>query len=129
MAIRCALALAAMLLPAALFSLSASAASSADLAAAIKNMPAQSDKFRSLMSNLSVSQFHFVSAAGQVDAATLHKNAAAIADLRDTLSHATLTDDQGTVTTLRKVLVSKNLTIDQIVGIYVGGTQITVFYQ
>jgi hypothetical protein len=129
MAIRCALALAAMLLPAAIFSLPASAAGSADLTAAIKNMPAQSDKLRSLMSNLSVSQFHFVSAAGQVDAATLHKNAAAIADLRDTLSHATLTDSDGVVTTLRKVLVSKNLTIDQIVAVYVGGNQITLFYQ
>lgn len=120
MAIRCTLALAAMLL---------TAASSADLTIAMKNMPAQSDKFRSLMSNLSVSQFHFVNAAGQIDAATLHKNAAAIADLRDTLSHATLTDNDGVVTTLRKVLVSKNLTLDQIVAIYVGGTQITVFYQ
>jgi uncharacterized membrane protein YjgN (DUF898 family) len=128
MAIRCALALAAMLLPAAVFSLPVSAAGSADLAAAIKNMPAQSDKFRALMSSLSVTQFHFVSAAGQVDAATLHKNAAAIADLRDTLSHATLVDSQGIVTTLRKVLVSKNLTIDQIVAIYVGGNQITLFY-
>jgi len=129
MAIRCALALAAMLLPAAIFSLPASAASSADLAAAIKNMPAQSDKLRALMSNLSVSQFHFVNAAGQVDAATLRKNAASIADLRDTLAHATLTDSDGVVTTMRKVLVSKNLTIDQIVAIYVGGSQITVFYQ
>src|SRR5436305_15321106 len=129
MAIRCALALAAMLLPAAIFSLHASAAGSADLTAAIKTMPAQSDKFRSLMSNLSISQFHFVSAAGEVDAATLHKNATALADLRDTLSHATLTDNDGVVTTMRKVLLSKNLTSDQIVAIYVGGTQITVFYR
>ncbi|HET9393942.1 MAG TPA: hypothetical protein VFO29_10560 [Candidatus Rubrimentiphilum sp.] len=129
MAIRCALALAAILLPAAIFSVPAQAASSADLTAAIKNMPAQSDKLRALMSNLSVSQFHFVNAGGEVDAATLHKNAAAIADLRDTLSHATLTDNDGVVTTMKKVLVSKNLTLDQIVAIYVGGTQITVFYQ
>ena len=129
MTIRCALALAALLLSAAIFSLPVSAAGSADLVAAIKNMPAQSDKFRSLMSSLSVTQFHFVSTAGQVDAATLHKNAAAIADLRDTLSHATLVDNEGIVTTLRKVLLSKNLTIDQIVAIYVGGNQITLFYQ
>ena len=129
MAIRFAFMLAAMLLPAAIYPLPAPAAGSADLAAAIKNLPAQSDKLRALMSNLSVSQFRFVSAAGQVDAATLRKNAAAIADLRDTLGHATLTDSDGVVTTMRKVLLSKNLTLDQIVAIYVGGTEITLFYQ
>jgi len=128
MAIRCALALAAALLPA-IFSSPVAAAGSADLAAAVKNMPAQADKFRSLMSNLSATQFHFVDVAGQLDAATLRKNAANIADLRETLSHATLEDNQGVVTTLRKVLLGKNLTIDQIVAVYVGGTQITLFYQ
>jgi hypothetical protein len=129
MSIRFALALAAVLLPAAIFSSPALAAGSADLAAAVKNMPAQSDKFRSMMSNLSVTQFHFVNVAGEVDSATLHKNASAIADLRDTLAHATLVDNEGVVVPLRKVLQSKNLTIDQIVGVYVGGGQITLFYQ
>jgi hypothetical protein len=129
MSIRFALALATALLPAAIFSSPILAAGSADLAAAVKNMPAQSDKFRSMMSNLSVTQFHFVNVAGEVDSATLHKNASAIADLRDTLGHATLTDYQGVVVSLRKVLQGKNLTVDQIVGVYVGVGQITLFYQ
>lgn len=129
MSIRFIAVLAAALLPAALFTAPAGAAGSADYAAAAKNIPAQSDKFRSMMSNLSVAQFRFVSVAGEADAATLRKNASALADLRDTLGHATLVDNQGIVVTLRKVLQSKNLTIDQIVGIYVGGNQITLFYQ
>ncbi len=129
MAIRYAVALAAALIPAAMFSLPASAAGSAELLVAVKTMPVQSDKFRSLMSNLTITQFHFVNVAGQLDAATLHKNAVAIADLRDTLNHTTLVDNQGIVTSLRKVLLSKNLMIDQIVAIYVGGNQITLFYQ
>jgi hypothetical protein len=129
MSMRLTLTLAAALLPAAMFALPVSAAGSADFTAAVKDMPAQSDKFRALMSNLSVAQFHFVSVAGEIDPATLRKNASAIADLRDTLGHATLMDNQGIVVTLRKVLLSKNLTIDHIVGIYVGGTQITLFYQ
>jgi len=128
MSIRYIAALAA-LLTAAAFPLSVRAAGSADYTAAMKSLPAQSDKFRALMSNLSVAQFHFVSVAGQVDAATLKKNAAELADLRDTLSHATLVDNQGIVITLRKVLQSKNLSVDQIVAIYVGGNQITLFYQ
>ena len=70
-----------------------------------------------------------MSVAGEVDSATLRKNASAIADLRDTLGHATLLDDQGVVVSLRKILQGKNLTIDHIVGIYVGGSQITLFYQ
>lgn len=127
MSIRFAFALAAALLPAASFTIPALAAGSGDYAAAAKNMPAESDKFRSLMSNLSLAQFHFVSVS--VDAATLRKNASAIADLRETLGHATLMDNQGIVIPLRKVLQSKNLSIDQIVGIYVGGNQITLFYQ
>lgn len=129
MSIRFTLALAAALLPAATFSPPASAAGSADFAAAVKDLPAQSNKFRSLMSNLSVAQFHFVNVAGAVDSSTLRKNAAAIEDLRETLGHATLLDDQGIVVSLRKVLLAKNLTIDHIVGVYVGGTQITLFYQ
>ena len=120
---------AAALLLAAPLASPALAAGSTDLAAAFKTMPAQSDKFRSMMSNLNVAQFHFLNVAGQVDAGTLRKNAAAIADLRDTLEHATLLDSQGTVVTLRKVLQSKNLTIDHIVGISIGGNQITLFYQ
>jgi hypothetical protein len=129
MSMRITLALAAALLLAASFASPVFAAGSADYAAAVKTMPAQSDKFRSMMSNLSVAQFHFVSVAGEVDAATLRKNASAIADLRDTLDHATLVDGQGIVVTLRKVLQSKNLTVDHIVGISVGGGQITLFYQ
>ena len=129
MAMRSTQLLAAAVLLAASFSSPCLAAGSADYAAAAKNMPAQSDKFRSMMSNLSVAQFHFVSVAGEVDPGTLRKNAAAIADLRDTLEHATLVDSQGVVVTLRKVLQSKNLTIDHIVGISIGGGQITLFYQ
>lgn len=129
MSMRYSLALAAALLLAASFTSPVCAAGSADYTAAFKNMPAQSDRFRSMMSNLSVTQFHFVNVAGQVDSATIRKNASAIADLRDTLGHATLLDNQGVVVPLRKVLQGKNLTIDQIVGISVGGTQITLFYQ
>ena len=129
MSIRFTLALTAALLPVVVFASPAFAAGSADFAAAVKNMPAESDKFRSMMSNLSVAQFHFVNVAGQADSATLRKNAPAIADLRDTLGHATLLDDQGTVVSLRKVLQSKNLTIGQIIGISIGVTQITLFYQ
>ena len=129
MSIRFIAVLAAALLPVALFTAPALASGSADYAAAAKNIPAQSDKFRSMMSNLSVAQFRFVSVAGEADAATIRKNASAIADLRDTLGHATLTDSQGIVVTLRKVLQSKNLSVDQIVGISVAGNQITLFYQ
>ncbi len=129
MSIRFTYLLAAALLLSASLTSSVLAAGSADFATAVKNMPAQSDKFRSMMSNLSVSQFHFVNVAGQADSATLRKNASAIADLRDTLGHATLLDSQGIVVTLRKVLQGKNLTIEHIVGISVGGTQITLFYQ
>ena len=129
MSIRFTFALTAALLPAVVFASPAFAAGSADFAAAVKNMPAQSDKFRSIMSNLSVAQFHFVNVGGEVDPATLRKNASAIADLRDTLGHATMLDNQGVVVPLRRVLQSKNLTIDQIVGISIGGTQITLFYQ
>jgi len=121
-------ALVAALLPAVIFSSPTLAAGSADFTAAVKSLPAQSDKFRSMMSNLSVTQFHFVSVAGAADPATMHKNASAIADLRDTLGHATLVDSQGVVMPLRKLLQSKNLTVDQIVGIYVSGGQITLFY-
>lgn len=114
----------------------ARAASSADLMTAVKNVSAQSDKFRSLMSNLSLSEFHFVN-VGDVLAASdrtgfkssLKKNAPGIADLRDTLNHTTLTDASGTITTLRKVLLAKNLSIDQIVAVYVAGTEITLYYQ
>ncbi len=129
MSIRFTLALTAALLPVVVFASPAFAAGSADFAAAVKNMPAESDKFRSMMSNLNVAQFHFVNVAGEADSAMLRKNASAIADLRDTLGHATLLDNQGTIVSLRKVLQGKNLTIDHIVGIYVGGTQITLFYQ
>ncbi len=128
MTIRFTLALTAALLPAVPFASPAFAAGSG-FTAAVKNMPAASDKFRSMMSNLSVAQFHFVNVGGEVDPATLRKNASAIADLRDILGHATLVDDQGVVVSLRKVLLSKNLTIDHIVGISIGGTQITLFYQ
>ena len=120
--------LAAALLLAASFTLPALAAGSADFAAAVKNMPAASDKFRSMMSNLSVAQFHFVN-VGEVDPAMLRRNASEIADLRDTLGHATLLDNQGVVVPMRKVLQSKNLTVDHIVGISIGGTQITLYYQ
>ena len=129
MSMRCTLALAAALLLAASFASPGFAAGSADFAATVKNMPAQSDKFRSMMSNLSVAQFHFVNVAGEADPAMLKKNAAAIADLRDTLDHATLLDNQGIVVPLRKVLQSKNLTVDNIVGISVAGSQITLYYQ
>jgi hypothetical protein len=60
----------------------------------------------------------------------LHKNASTIADLRDTLNHTTVTGDDGVLITLKKVLLKQNVSIDRVIGVYVGGdNQITLFYQ
>lgn len=135
MAIRFTVLLAVAFITAALFAVPATAADSGQLIAAVKDMPAQADKFRSMMGNLSVSQFHFVSVSSVVGGeesaykASLRKNATALSSLRDTLSHATLTDDQGIVISLLKVMKAKELTIEQVTGIYVSGNSITLFYQ
>lgn len=113
------------------------AGNSTELIAAVKNVSTQSDKLRSMMSNLSANQFHLVSARsvladGDETAfrASIKKNASDISDLRDTLTHTTVTGDDGVVIPLRKLLLTKNVTIDQIVGVYVGSDgQITLFYQ
>lgn len=114
----------------------ARASDSAQLMTAMKAMPAQADKFRSLMSNLNASQFHMVNAASVVGAddaqfkASMKKNTSQIADLRDTLTHTTVTGSDGVVVPLSKVLLGKNITINQVIGVYVAGDgQITLFYQ
>lgn len=113
--------------------LPARAGDSTNLTTALKAMPAQSDKFRSMMSNLNASQFHLVNATGILSAdfkTSLKKDASDIADLRDTLTHTTVTGADGVIEPLKKVLMSKNVTIDQVIGIFVGGDgQITLFYQ
>lgn len=124
----------------ALFAASATpvkASDSTQLLTALKAMPAQADKFRAMMSNLNASQFHLVNASGVMDSAdgsayklSLKKDASALADLRDTLSHTTVTGMDGVITPLRKVLQNKSVTIDQVIGVFVGGDgQITLFYQ
>jgi hypothetical protein len=112
-------------------------ADSGQLMVAMKSMPAQADKFRSMMADLNASQFKLVSVqsvAASGDEAllksSLKKNASGIADLRDTLNHTTVTGTDGVVVPLKKVLMAKNVSIDQIVGVYVGGDgSITLFYQ
>lgn len=113
------------------------AGGSGELIAAVKNVSSQADKLRALMSNLSASQFHVVNVRNVLSSGdeaafktSLKKNATDITDLRDTLTHTTVTGDDGVVVPLRKVLLTKNVTIDQVVGVYVGGDgQITLFYQ
>jgi hypothetical protein len=108
----------------------ARASDSSQLVTALKAMPAQADKFRSMMSDLNASQFHLVNAAGMASAGELKKNASQISDLRDTLSHTTVTGADGVVVPLRKVLSGKNVSIDQVIGIFVGSDgQITLYYQ
>jgi hypothetical protein len=123
----------ALSLPARVFA----AGSSGELIAAVKNVSSQADKLRSMMSNLNASQFHVVNVRNVLTSGdeaafktSMKKNASDISDLRDTLTHTTVTGDDGVVVPLRKVLLSKNITIDQVVGVYVGGDgQITLFYQ
>ncbi|HLI94874.1 MAG TPA: hypothetical protein VKT72_02180 [Candidatus Baltobacteraceae bacterium] len=108
-----------------------------NLLAAVKNVSSESDKFRSMMSNLTESQIHVVNVQSAMspsdDAAfkaALRKNASNISDLRDTLNHTTITGSDGVLVTLRKVLLRQNVTIDQVVGVHVGTDgQVTLFYQ
>lgn len=110
---------------------------SVELITAVKNVSTQADKLRSMMSNLNAGQFHVIrvpSALSSGDEATyrtsIRKNAADITDLRDTLGHCTVTGLDGVVVPLRKVLLTKNVSIDQVMGVYVAGNgEITLFYQ
>ncbi len=107
-----------------------------NLLAAVKNVSSESDKFRSMMSNLTESQIHVVNVQNAMSAsdesafkAALRKNASTISDLRDTLNHTTLTGSDGVLVTLRKVLLRQNVTIDQVVGVHVDADgQVTLFY-
>ena len=113
------------------------AGGSGELIAAVKNVSTQSDKLRSMMSNLNANQFHLVNVRNVLSAgdeaafkASLKKSAGDISDLRDTLTHTTVTGDDGVVVPLRKVLLGKNVAIDQVIGVYVGSDgQITLYYQ
>ena len=120
----------------ALTSAPAGAASSAELVTAVKNVAAQTDKLRSMMADLSQSQFQIVNAQSVMSAgdeaqvrAALRKNAADVSDMRETLSHTTLTGNDGVIMPFSKLLQAQNLKIAQVIGIYVNGNQITVFYQ
>jgi len=113
------------------------AGGNSDLLAAVKNVSSESDKFRSMMSNINATQIHLVSAQSAMSASqaaayktALRKNASDISDLRDTLNHTTVTGADGVLVTLPRLLKRQNIAIDQVVGIYVGGDgQITLFYQ
>ena len=92
----------------------------------MKNVSTQADKLRSMMSNLNASQFHLVNARNVLSSSdetayqsSMKKNAADISDLRDTLTHTTVTGDDGVVVPLRKVLLGKNISVNQIIGVYV----------
>lgn len=113
------------------------AGSTSDLLAAVNNVSSESGKFRSRMGDLNAGQIHLVNVENVMSAGTepayksaVRKNASDIADLRDTLNTTTVTGTDGVLITLRKLLMRRNITIDQITGVYVGGDgQITLFYQ
>ena len=116
--------------------LPAYAASSSELVTAVKNVAAQTDKLRSMMADLTQNEFQVVDASTVLASsdeaafrAALKKNASDIADMRDTLTHTTLTGSDGVVMPLAKLLQGQNVKISQVVGIYIAGTQITIFYQ
>lgn len=112
------------------------ASGTSDVVAAVNNVSGESDKFRSMMSNINASQIHVVNVQSVMSATdenaykkALKKNASGISDLRDTLNHTTVTGSDGVLITLRRLLQRQNVTIEQINGVYVGsdGT-ITLFY-
>lgn len=114
----------------------ATAATSSELVNAVKTISAQTDKLRSMMADLSQNQFQIVSVASVLSSGdeaafkeALKKNASDIADMRDTLTHTTLTGDDGVVTSVAKLLQAQNLKISQVVAIYISGSQVTLFYQ
>src|SRR5690242_13324439 len=92
--------------------IAAAGAGSGELIAAVKNVSTQADKLRSMMSNLNANQFHLVNAHNVLTAgdeaafkSSLKKSSGDISDLRDTLTHTTVTGDDGVVVPLRKVLL------------------------
>jgi hypothetical protein len=116
----------------------AAAASSGELLTAVKTAAAQTEKLRSMMADLNEGQFKIVSAQSVLSPgdepafeAALKKNASDIADMRDTLTHTTLTSSDGVVMPLSKLLANQNpsVKISQVVAIYVGGNVITIYYQ
>lgn len=117
--------------------LAAQAADTSNLLAAVRNVSSESGKFRSMMANINASQIHLVNVQSIMSSSdeaayrsALRKNASDISDLRDTLNTTTVTGSDGVLITLRKLLLQKNVTIDQINGVYVAGDgQITLFYQ
>lgn len=112
------------------------AGGTSDLLAAVKNVSSESDKFRSMMSNINASQIHVVNVQSVMSPSdeaaykkALRKNASDIADLRDTLGHTTVTGSDGVLVTLTKLLAKQSIMVDQVVAVYVSGDQITLFYQ
>jgi phosphatidate phosphatase APP1 len=90
-----------------------------------------------MMGNITASQIHVVNVQNVMSDAqqnayrkALHKNASDISDLRDTLSHTTVTGEDGVLITLRNLLKKQNITIDQIDGVHIDSAgQITLFIQ
>ena len=118
------------------FATPAPAAGSSELLNAVKTIAAQTDKLRSMMANLNQSQFKLVDVQSVLSSgddtafrAAMRKNAADIADMRDTLTHTTMTGNDGVIMSAAKLLQAQNVKIGQVVAISVVGSEITVFYQ
>ena len=116
-----------------LFSLSAAlpACAAPDALNALKTIGAQTDKYRSLMSNLTSSEFHLVavpSSEASSVAATAKKEASSITGLRESLAASTMTDAAGVITTMQQFLKPSGITVDRIVAVSVQNGQITLFY-
>jgi hypothetical protein len=113
------------------------AGGSSGVVATVNDVVAQTAKFRSLMANLTQTQFHLVNAQsllapgdGNALRNALRKHAADIDSLRESLTHTTMTGNDGSITTLKKVLAAQNVTIDQVIGVSVDSSgAITLYYQ
>ncbi|MGZ3561028.1 MAG: hypothetical protein ACXVAS_04220 [Vulcanimicrobiaceae bacterium] len=108
----------------------------AQLMTALKNGSSEADKFRGMMAGLTAAEFHLVNVqtllSGNDRAAyqsALKKGATEIADLHETLTHTTLTGDDGIVELLSTMLKKQSLLVAQVVAVHVDGNQITLFYQ
>ena len=108
----------------------------AQLITSLKNCSSEADKFRGMMAGLTAAEFHVVNVqtllAGNDQSAyesALKKETSEIADLRETLSHTTLTSDDGIVELLSTMLKKDSITVAQVVALHVDGNQITLFYQ
>lgn len=113
-------------------------ASSGDLLNAVKTAAAQTDKLRSMMANLNQSQFKVVSVDSVLSSGdeaafrtAMKKNAADLADMRDTLSHTTMTGNDGVIMSVAKLLDGQSppVKISQIAAMSIAGDEVTLYYQ